>query len=249
MVDIDVLDMKLYDSIKEKSGSEKLEDLWNQIRNDSQVLCEAIKVVKDPFNPTDNFRAPAVVECMLKDYENVDSDIYQRLISTIFENQDVARTLLFDGDCVGLSYLTRCLMNFNLALTPEQKNWVFCETLRANHTFNAGVYDLKYYILRNHSWSLEEKQNLILTFYGEREFYDSLIEWDFDSVCLVDQERGFSLSHCDDIVLDDPNAKLSSFLQEEDLSEEVKERLNFCSTMYRINNYRDGNKVYVKEDF
>ena len=34
MVDIDVLDMKLYDSIKEKSGSEKLEDLWNQIRND-----------------------------------------------------------------------------------------------------------------------------------------------------------------------------------------------------------------------
>lgn len=248
MVDIKKIDMELYARRKGGINSREFIDYWDQIKNNVEILNEAIEVVNNKYDSGMVFKGPVIVDCILADYENLDQRIYKRLIKIIYSIPEIARTKVFNDSTVGISYLVKSLANKNLKLNAKQKNFVYREALNNNHTFNAGCFDLRYYMLINNSWSLEEKKKLIKAFYSEREFYDLLIEMQFDAVSIMDQRLGYSLSLVEDIIFDYPNRKTSLFSNEEDVPAEVKEMLGFCDLMYKINPYKEGEKVFYLDN-
>lgn len=86
MVNIDMIDKELYNSIY----------VSPRIGDYKEVLRGAIQITKDKFGERDTVKGLSIAEFMLLDYENVDSNIYQNLINTIYSNTDIARIVL-DG--------------------------------------------------------------------------------------------------------------------------------------------------------
>ena len=248
MVDIKKIDMELY--VRRKSGinSKEFIDYWNQIKNNREILNTAIEVVNNKYDSGMVFKGPVIVDCILADYENVDQRIYKQLIKNIYSIPEIARTKVFNDSTVGISYLVKSLLNDNLELNSKQKKFVYGEAINNNHTFNVDYFDLRYYLFSNNSWSLEEKKDLIKLFYSERELYDLLIQMQFDAISIMDQRLGYSLSLVEDIIFDYPNRKTSLFSNEEDVPAEVKEMLGFCDLMYKINPYKEGEKVFYLDN-
>lgn len=100
------------------------------------------------------------------------------------------------------------LFNFDLRLTLEQKEFAVREAMNkigttkykdtiAKHEYinqlfestnttqahGIGEFDIRYWILKNPNWSLEEKEKLIFEFWANDEEYDkTLEEWEWNIV-------------------------------------------------------------------
>ena len=96
MVNIDMIDKELYNSIYVSPRIGDYKEVWSRIKNNKEVLRGAIQITKDKFGERDTVKGLSIAEFMLLDYENVDSNIYQNLINTIYSNTDIARIVL-DG--------------------------------------------------------------------------------------------------------------------------------------------------------
>ena len=54
-------------------------------------------------------------------------------------------------------------------------------SLSDTQAHGSGDFDIRYWILRNPNWSLEEKQKLIMDFWYDDEEYDEVLErWELD---------------------------------------------------------------------
>lgn len=96
MVNIDMIDKELYNSIYVSPRIGDYKEVWSRIKNNKEVLRGAIQITKDKFGERDIVKGLSIAEFILLDYENVDSNIYQNLINTIYSNTDIARIVL-DG--------------------------------------------------------------------------------------------------------------------------------------------------------
>ena len=120
MVNIDMIDKELYNSIYVSPRIGDYKEVWSRIKNNKEVLRGAIQITKDKFGERDTVKGLSIAEFMLLDYENVDSNIYQNLINTIYSNTDIARIVLDGASNGGNSFLLMSLFNPNLKLTEEQ---------------------------------------------------------------------------------------------------------------------------------
>ena len=84
MVNIDMIDKELYNSIYVSPRIGDYKEVWSRIKNNKEVLRGAIQITKDKFGERDTVKGLSIAEFMLLDYENVDSNIYQNLINTVF---------------------------------------------------------------------------------------------------------------------------------------------------------------------
>ena len=121
MVNIDMIDKELYNSIYVSPRIGDYKEVWSRIKNNKEVLRGAIQITKDKFGERDTVKGLSIAEFILLDYENVDSNIYQNLINTIYSNTDIARIVLDGASNGGNSFLLMSLFNPNLKLTEEQK--------------------------------------------------------------------------------------------------------------------------------
>lgn len=135
--DVRKLNSELYAARYIKKDYAKKEEIWNSIKDNYEILKIAIQVEKDKWNEKDTFFAPAIVECMLLDYENAYvenpnqlsliedhytyANLYQLLVNRIYSNCDLARIVLDGYSNGGFSFLLYTLFNNNLELTEEQK--------------------------------------------------------------------------------------------------------------------------------
>ena len=94
MVNIDMIDNELYNSIYVYPKIGDYKEVWSRIKNNKEVLRGAIQITKDKFGERDTVKGLSIAEFILLDYENVDSNIYQDLINTIYSNTDIARIVL-----------------------------------------------------------------------------------------------------------------------------------------------------------
>ena len=83
MVNIDMLDNELYNSIYVYPRIGDYKEVWSRIRNNKEVLREAIQVTKDKFWERDIVKGLSIAELILLDYDNIDLDIYNNLINCI----------------------------------------------------------------------------------------------------------------------------------------------------------------------
>lgn len=129
MIDVKKVDEVMYRDRYIKHCYTDYEFVWECIRNKKDALEEAIVVKRDKFDENDTFTHLAIVEAMLMDYENIDMDVYNKLVSLIYSNQDLARIVLNGAANGGYSFLLFTLFNHDLVLTEEMKAFAVNEAM------------------------------------------------------------------------------------------------------------------------
>lgn len=103
--------------------------VWNNIKENIDILKEAIIVKKDKFNESDIFTHNAIVEAMLEHYDSIDKEVYNELVNKIYSNTDLARIVLDGAANGGYSFLLYTLFNHDLKLTEEMKKFAVTEAM------------------------------------------------------------------------------------------------------------------------
>lgn len=129
MEELERLDNALYASKYGRPIEGDYETIWKEIKENKQILKEAIQLTKDKFGQRDLVKGITICDSILRDYRNADLEIYQELVSLIYSNEQIAR-LVVDGYANGgCSYLLMTLWNHNLKLTEEQKSFAVNEAM------------------------------------------------------------------------------------------------------------------------
>ena len=133
MTNIKEIDKELYYQKYIKKDYEKLNTLWNKVKDNKELLGEAIIVTKNKFGE-DTLESLIICELMLITYDKVDNEIYQKLVSTIYTNEQIARKVLDGAANGGFSFLLYTLFNQKLKLTSEQKAFAVNEAMNKKGT-------------------------------------------------------------------------------------------------------------------
>lgn len=133
MTNIKEIDKELYYQKYIKKDYEKLNTLWNKVKDNKELLEEAIIVTKNKFGE-DTLKSLSICECMLITYDKVDKEVYQKLVNTIYSNEQIARKVLDGAANGGFSFLLYTLFNQNLKLTEEQKAFAVDEAMNKKGT-------------------------------------------------------------------------------------------------------------------
>lgn len=290
MIDIDKLDNELYKSIYNRPRGINYNEIWDRIKNNSQILKEAVQVRRDRFDENDIVKGLAICNAMLIDYESVDNEAYNNLVNSIYTNTDIARIVVDGASNGGFSFLLMSLWNHNLKLTEEQKEFAVNEAMNKigtirwkqseekleekldsmginndntvliniggclnpighksgvqyiNYMFSAldktqahgiGEFDIRYHILRNPNWSLDEKKKLIMDFWYNDEEYDEYLEqWEWavinDSANFKDEvlEKSDLYEYSYDMLL--------KFYEDKETTDKIWEEIQFCKQMHQL---------------
>ena len=280
--------------------------VWDIIKNDRNILNKAIEVKRDKFNENDTFTHLAIVELMLINYEDVPSDIYNKLVNLIYSNPDLARIVLDGAANGGYSFLLYTLFNYDLELTQEMKEFAQSEamnkigttlwrkkrreysssldeagvsdditvnmnidgmdlpigaksgceylhymfsTLSDELAHGTGEYDIRYHILRNPNWSVEEKEKLVYEFFESQETYDEFLElWEWgiindyvnyinDCVPCLDKSDLYYYSFED----------LCDIYGNADTAKYIYDEIQFCKLMHKIRPQEWENEFVLKK--
>ena len=289
-MDTSKLDDILYKDKYIRHCSDDYYFVWNKIRNNKDILNEAIVVKRDKFNENDTFSHLAIVEAMLIDECHVDKDIYNKLVNLIYSNTDLARIVLDGAANGGYSFLLYTLFNFDLELSEEMKSFAVSEAMNKIGTtlwrkkcreysesldekgvsdditvsmdvdgcsmpigaksgceylyrmfaglsdelaHGFGEYDIRYHILRNPNWTVEEKRKLVYEFFESDETYDEFLElweWGIINDNYIDGVPCLDKSDLRYYTLDD----LKDILGDFSVAEKVYEEIEFCKLMHEL---------------
>lgn len=144
-MNVEKIDNELYGSIYGKPRKGNFEEIWNRIKNDDELLREAVKVVRDKFNERDIVNGLTICDTMLINYKDVDSKVYNTLIDTVYSNEDVARIVINGASNGGYSYLLMALFNHDAVLTQSQKDFAVNEAMNKIGTIRYLEYREKYF--------------------------------------------------------------------------------------------------------
>jgi hypothetical protein len=270
------------------------EEIWNKIKNNKEVLKEAIKLTKDKFGQRDLVKGLAICDSILVDYRNTDLKIYQELVNLIYSNQQIARIVLDGYSNGGYSFLLMSLWNHSLKLTEEQKAFAVDEAMNKigttrykkqsdeyskrldelgitdditttididgcvnpigakakneyfNYTFTmlsdtqahgTGAFDIRYHILRNPNWTLEEKRKLIMDFWYYDETYDEYLEqWEWGVVNDNENYKGEPFSPFDryELFNEWSYEMLLEYYGNKETTDRIWEEMEFCRQMHLL---------------
>ena len=129
MKDFRNIDDKLYYAKYCDGKVGNTEKIWRSIKNNRELLEWAIKPTKDKFGERDLVNGLAICEDILVDFNNVDNEVYQKLVDLIYSNRQIARIVLDGYSNGGYSYLLMTLWNPNLKLTEDQKAFAVDEAM------------------------------------------------------------------------------------------------------------------------
>ncbi|CDA60375.1 unknown [Clostridium sp. CAG:524] len=129
MKKIDVLENELYGCIYTIPRLKNYDKIWSKISSDKEILKEAITITRDKFDENDTVVAPTICYSILFDYEQVDKEVYEDLVRSIYSNRDIARIVMDGASNGGNSFLLMTLWNQNLKLTEEQKAFAVDEAM------------------------------------------------------------------------------------------------------------------------
>ena len=297
MVDIDKIDHELYRIIYIEKNRTKFLEFWEELRQNDNILKEAITFCKDRFN-NDTVKGRTISEQILYDYENVNKEIYQELINLIYTNKNIAREVIHGASNGDYSYLLISLFNFDLKLTEEQKIFAVDEamnkigttrwdkiqdqwskklddmginnektvyidfggsinpigaksgaqyinymmtSLGKEQAHGCGEFDIRYHILRNPNWTLEEKQTLIMDFWADNDTYSEYLEqWEWGIVNDSANYKDDIISPLEPFFLYDYTYNgLLSFYDDKETTDRIWDEIQFCKQMHQLRSHKD----------
>ena len=129
MTEVQRVDDELYKAIFIFRDINMYEDIWGIVKRNPIFQREAVKLKRDKFDEADTVTGLAIVDTMLKNYQDADPVAYNKLIQSIYSNVDIARTVIDGAANGGYSFLLMSLWNPNVKLTEEQKNIAVSEAM------------------------------------------------------------------------------------------------------------------------
>jgi len=292
MIDVEKYDNELYKSIYGNPRVGNYDEIWNKIKSNSELLREAVKVIRDKFDENDIVKGLTICDSMLLNYESVDEVAYNNLINSIYTNIDIARIVMDGASNGGYSFLLMSLWNHNLKLSDKQKafavneamnkigttrwkkseeefskklddmginddntttinidgcvnpigqkssseymNYLF-STISKTQAHGTGEFDIRYHILRNPNWTLEEKRKLIMDFWCDDETYEEFLEqWEWsvanDLACYVNDVCLFDKSYLYEYTYDE----LLMFCKDRKTTNKIWDEIEFCKQMHQL---------------
>ena len=236
-----------YDAMYAIPSEYTYESLWHQKSLDKKSLNEAINVNYDSKTKTFKLNGPIIANSILINYANVSKEIYEKLVNAIYTYPDIARTVIDGVSNDNWSFLLMTLINPNLVLTAEQKAFAVREaidkvTTKSNDdeklspkAHGQGYFDIRYFILRNSNWSIEEKEMLIKSFYPNIHEYSKALErWKLAILIGYLNKNGITSKeeielaklNCDEII--------SSLYEDKNTSDVIKSEIEFCKIMSEL---------------
>ncbi len=231
--------------------------IWNKIKNNTFILNEALNIKINRFKEID-FRADYIVMCMLYFQEDINKEAYKKLIDLIFSNADLARS-----GVDGCSLLLYAMWNTELELSEEQKAFVIDEVFESlNYTRNKstrlakhryGNFDIRYWILRNNSFTSDEKKEYVNSFYVDDECYDNVFDqWEWDIVNNSSSGNQILIA-IDDVLftpIEEIEVRLKTCFDEKKTQEFIKE-IQFVRFMCELREpswLRDDTKLTLNQE-
>lgn len=125
----------------------------------------------------------------------------------------------------------------------------------AKHTFDMlsdsqahgrGEFDIRYHILRNANWTLEEKQKLVYDFWADSdEFDDNLEVWKWN--VINDVFRYDSLGEFDaDFLYVNTYESYFYLIRDKEITDRIWDEINFCKLMEELRPVKDDDNVKKK---
>lgn len=216
----------------------KIQEMWNKIKEHPEVLKWAIQIKRNKWNDGDIINGLSISDAILIDYKNIDQTAYNELIKSIYENTDVARIRLNGMLCTGgCSFLLMSLWNHDLKLNETQKSFAVSEAMAENvqvHFY--GEFDIRYQILRNPNWTLEEKQKLIMDFYDDEEYDDVIEKWEWDIVNDNENYKGEPFPPFDryELFNEWSYEMLLEYYGSKETADRIWDEMEFCKQMHKL---------------
>ena len=180
-------------------------EIFELLKQNPSVFDEAVEIEKDKYGD-DTVRYLALCDVLLtsKELASLNIDAYNRLVHSIYTNKDIARSYFGALNLYreAFSFLLETLWNYDLKLTDEQKSFAVDEAMNKRGTtrnpkgfdfiglkdsksqiHGIGVFDIRYAILTNPNWTIDEKEKLTSEFYSDVEQLKyNLNEWELDVI-------------------------------------------------------------------
>ena len=145
-------------------------------------------------------------------------------------------------DDMGISDDNTTFINIDGCINPigqksgsQYMNYIF-STLSSTQAHGVGEFDIRYHILRNPNWSLDEKQKLIMDFWCDDETYDEYLEqWEWgiinDSANFKDNPA--SLFEKLDLY-EYTYEMLLKFYGDKETTDRIWNEIQFCKQMHQL---------------
>lgn len=173
-------------------------------------------------------KAYAVNEAMNKT-GTVRSEKKNKEFSKELEKQNITDDIVTTLDIDGCSNLIG-------AKTKNEYISNLFTSLGCSQAHGRGEFDIRYCILRNPNWNLEEKQKLIMDFWYDDETYDECLEqWEWAIVNDRANYKGESLPMFDKSEMYEYSYnRLLEFYGNKQVTDEIWEDIQFCKQMHLL---------------
>ena len=128
-----------------------------------------------------------------------------------------------------------CISPIGQKVGSQYMNYMF-STLSKAQAHGRGEFDIRYHILRNPNWTLEEKQKLIMDFWCDDEVYDEYLElWEWEIVNDHANYKGNPLPLFDkDEMYEYTYETLLNFYKDKETTDRIWKEIQFCKQMHEL---------------
>ena len=145
-------------------------------------------------------------------------------------------------DDMGISDDNTTFINIGGCINPigqksgsQYMNYMF-STLSTTQAHGTGEFDIRYHILRNPNWSLDEKQKLIMDFLFDDERYDEYLEqWEWG---IINDSANFKDNHVSQLEKFDlyeySYEMLLKFYGDKETTDRIWDEIQFCKQMHQL---------------
>ena len=145
-------------------------------------------------------------------------------------------------DNMGISDDNTTFINIDGCINPigqksgsQYMNYMF-STLSIIQAHGIGEFDIRYHILRNPNWSLDEKQKLIMDFWCDDETYDEYLEqWEWG---IVNDLANFKDNHVSQLekfnLYEYSYEMLLKFYGDKETTDRIWDEIQFCKQMHQL---------------
>lgn len=150
---------------------------------------------------------------------------YSKKLEEYGITDEIATTIDIDGSINPIGTKTK----------NEHLNYIFT-MLNDAQAHGSGDFDIRYWILRNSNWSLDEKQKLIMDFYADDEYYDETLEqWEWGIVNDAANYKGKSLPQFDKFEMYEYTYEgLLKFYGDKETTDRIWNEIQFCKQMHQL---------------
>lgn len=246
MNNIKKYDEELYRLAYESIIEQNYKIFWSEIRKNKDLLKEAIKVnIND--NGIETLNAITICDFILKDYKNIDKEIYNKLVNIILNNRNISRTKINNRSAANKTFLLRVINNKNNIIENKEKELCVSEATntvaikrqnkieKISEIHGMGTFDIRYYILKNPNWSINEKRKLLRKFYSYEEWERTLKEFELAVIYNNANFKGnpFSLLTIDSLY-NYSYDELLNFYNNKEITNYIWNEIEFCKLMHKL---------------